>query len=196
MIFVASQGFDQIVRAIDGLKDGTPRAAVRALNRGIASARTSETQSIATDMGLKSKDVRAALTMKNASQSYMSASLSADMKRTPLIAFGAQGPVPSRGKGRGVTYKLNGGKSTIPNAFIASMESGHRGVFARSGKKRLPIRELFGPSIGHVFIKYRPEAIDRGQEAFMKSFDHELSGAWGGTPVPQEAVPSDASAGA
>jgi len=35
----------------------------------------------------------------------------------------------------------------IPHAFIPTMESGHKEVFVRMGKKRLPIEEWAGPSI-------------------------------------------------
>jgi hypothetical protein len=34
---------------------------------------------------------------------------------------------------------------------------------------------LFGPSLGHVFAKYRPKAIARTEEAFDKLFDHEFA---------------------
>ena len=40
----------------------------------------------------------------------------------------------------------------VPHAFISTMpKSGHKGVFLRAGKKRLPIRELFGGSVYDLF---------------------------------------------
>lgn len=188
MILVSVDGFGTIIDAIDGLKTGGTRAVVRALNRAIGSAQTVEKRAIADDTGLKQADVVKALTLKKANAGYLTASLSADLKRIPLYAFKARGPFPSRGKGRGVSYSLPGGRGSIPNAFIATVDSPsggeHTGVFARAGKDRLPIRERFGPSVGHVFIKYRPEATARAQEIFVSNFEHEMSGAWGGTPVP------------
>lgn len=194
MILISLDGWGNIIDAIDGLMTGGTRAVVRALNRAIGSARTVETRSISGDTGLKQADVRDALTMTKASQDNLTATLSAGMKRMPLIEFKARGPVPSRGKGRGVSYQLQGGRGTIPNAFLATMASGHQGVFARSGKSRLPIKELFGPSLGHVFIKYRPEATARAQEIFMSNFEHEMSDAWQGTPVPADDGSQNASA--
>jgi hypothetical protein len=74
-----------------------------------------------------------------------------------------------------VSYRLRGSRGRIPSAFIATMASGHTGVFARKTKKRLPIQELFGPSLGRVFAKYRPQGVARVLETFQKNFDHELA---------------------
>ena len=150
------------------------RATVRAMNRAITSGRALMVQRIAADTGLKSGDVRKAMTLRNATAQRLEARLGVGLKRIPLEAFNAQGPFPSRGKGRGVSYRLRGGRGRIANAFLAQMRSGHRGVFVRSGKTRLPIRELFGPSLGHVFAKYRPEGIERAREAFVTNWRSEM----------------------
>jgi hypothetical protein len=150
------------------------RALVRAMNRALTSGRTVMVQRIAADTGLKSGDIRKAITLREASSQRLEARLGIGLKRIPLISFNARGQEPSRGRGRGVSYRLRGGAGRIPNAFIATMRSGHRGVFVRSAKARLPIRELFGPSLGHVFARYRPEAIARIQEAFATNFASEM----------------------
>lgn len=193
MLFVSLDGANQIIDALDGLKTGEPRAIVRALNRAIGSAQTVEVKSIAQNTGLKSKDVRSYMRLDKANVDKPVATLSASLKRIPRIDFNARGPEPSRGKGRGVSYAgEGGGRVTVADAFIATMASGHRGVFKRAGASRLPIQELMGPSIGHVFNKYRPDAVARAQEIFLSNFEHEMSGAWNGTPVPSGDGASDA----
>jgi hypothetical protein len=48
---------------------------------------------------------------------------------------------------RGAQIDYKGGKlHTIKGSFVPKMASGHRGVFRRTGKARLPIVELSGPS--------------------------------------------------
>ncbi|MDB5582818.1 MAG: hypothetical protein JWR80_7994 [Bradyrhizobium sp.] len=47
---------------------------------------------------------------------------------------------------KGVRVKLRG---SYRHAFITGMASGHKGVFHRVGKERIPIRELFGPNPAH-----------------------------------------------
>jgi hypothetical protein len=157
------------------------RAIVRAMNRALTSGRTLLVQRIAADTGLKSGDIKKAMTVREASSQSLEARLGLGLKRIPLIAFNARGPEPSRGRGRGVSYRLRGGSGRLPNAFIATMRSGHRGVFMRSGtfgrrgNPRLEkIHEKFGPSLGHVFAKYRPEGIARLKEAFATNFAHEM----------------------
>lgn len=57
----------------------------------------------------------------------------------PLIAY------PHRQTARGTTVEVNRGKRTLlPHAFVATMASGHEGVFERRGPERLPIDELLG----------------------------------------------------
>ncbi|MGO7901589.1 phage tail protein [Rhizobium ruizarguesonis] len=48
---------------------------------------------------------------------------------------------------KGVRVRTRG---SYAHAFIAEMESGHRGVMMRTSKERLPIRELFGPNPAHA----------------------------------------------
>lgn len=59
------------------------------------------------------------------------------------------------------------GRGDIAHAFVATMKSGHTGVMIRTGKGRLPIRELFGPNPAHdvtnnpdEFIKVLAEVIE------------------------------------
>lgn len=176
---------DAVVAELQDFPARSGKAMVRALNRGIASARTFMARAIAGDTGLKQKDIRDALPMQEATLSRPVAQLAASLKRIPLIKFKARGPEPTRGRGRGVTYSLGSkGRGRQESAFIATMRSGHRGVYARvatstrksSGawSKNLPITELKGPSLGHVFAKFRQPALARAQEAFEKNFAHEL----------------------
>lgn len=66
---------------------------------------------------------------------------------------------------KGVRVRARG---SYRSAFIAEMESGHRGVMKRVGKSRLPIRELFGPNPAHdvtnnpeVFLQVLAELIEQ-----------------------------------
>lgn len=187
MTTVTVEGLD--AAALTQFKDAPPRirgAVVRSLNRAIISGRTLMARLITEDTGIKVSDVKAAFQLEKASDSRPTASLGAGMKRIPLIQFNASGPEPSRGRGR-VSYRLQGQKVLAlrsQNAFIATMTSGHRGVFVRvppstrksSGgrSKNLPIRELFGPSIGHVFMKFKDEGQARLEESFKTNFEHEM----------------------
>jgi hypothetical protein len=129
-------------------------------------------RAIAEDLGIKQGDVRKAILVRpavsNSLVAQMSASLEARGARLPLIAFRARA-----GRG-GVRARLPGGAGLYPHAFIATMPSGHVGVFQRKGLPRLPIVQLHGPSIPKVFERHIPAGLARGQEQLVKNLVHEL----------------------
>jgi hypothetical protein len=175
MISLELDGYDALRGELEEYPRRAQRTLIRGLNRGIGAARTFLVKEIARDTGLKSGDVRSKLFLREATASLPVASLAASKKRLPLILFGARGPEPSRGKGRGVSYRLPGGRGRAPHAFLATMRSGHRGVFARVARGRLPIRELRGPSLGRVFAKFRPDAIARANAVVLSTLQHEIA---------------------
>lgn len=164
----------RMTRGFDALIAKSNLAIARALNRSIASAKTAMVRVVAQDMGLKSGDVRDRILIVEARPDQHVAQLKASAKRIPLIDFNARGPEPSRGKGRGVTARMPGGKGRCPHAFIATMKTGHRGVFQRRAKSRLHIDELFGASIAYVFTKLRGVGEARAQEQLVKNLQSEI----------------------
>jgi hypothetical protein len=152
------------------LRAAYPQAEVRALNRAAVSARTAMVPLMAKDLGVKQGDVKDNVKTRNATLATRFSRLSASLKRLSLYALGAKGPVPSRGKGRGVTVK---GKR-YPHAFIATVGAGHTGVFQRRTTKRLPIFELRAASLGHVFRKYLEQGRAAALASLAKNIQSEL----------------------
>lgn len=91
---------------------------------------------------IKVKRIRQAVTkesVRTRSIDDMQFAISIDGVPVPLSAY------PVRQIKRGVSVSVNRGKRTrVKGAFIAIMKTGHRGVFMRRGRGRLPIRELLG----------------------------------------------------
>lgn len=159
---------------IAALRGKFPAAVRRALKRAGTSGRAEMAQLISADTGLSSGAVKNAVKLEISGDAAVS--IVATGGRIPLIQFKARGPEPSRGRGRGVSYSLPGGRALIGNAFIATMPSGHRGVFVRrSGTGRLPIIEQFGPSLVRVFEKFRPQGQERALESLGKNLRSEIS---------------------
>jgi hypothetical protein len=129
---------------------------------------------VASDMGLKAGDVRERIWKTDARADRPHATLFASPTRVPLIDFSARETRSTRGKGRGVTAKMPGGAGKYPHAFIATMRSGHRGVFQRQGRGRFPIYELTGVSIVFVFAKHVAVGLARGEEQLIKNLQSEL----------------------
>lgn len=169
-----------LTRGIARLAANAPAATARALNKSGGSMRTYMASNVAADVDLKVAVVREQLLLTAATATNPTVQLSVSGARIPLIQFNA------RQTRAGVRARLPTGAGLYPNAFIATMKNGHTGVFervvpsvSRKGKRRsssaLHIFELFGPSILHVFSKYRQGALDRGQEQLVKNLAHELS---------------------
>ena len=164
-----------IERELRELGASGPLIMARALNRAGTSGRAAMVKVISRDTGIKSKNIRDEIRIDKANRTRPVIRLEIRGRRIPLIAFQAKGPEPSRGKGRGVSYRGPHGRGRIPNAFIATMPSGHRGIFKRRAKRRLPIRELFGPSLPHVFEKYIPTFRKVASESLEKNLRSEIS---------------------
>ncbi len=76
----------------------------------------------------------------------------------------------------GVSVMVKARRKAIRGAFIARMAAGHVGVFQRKGKERLPIKELYGPSLAGMLEN--PEVNERIQrraaERFETALRHEI----------------------
>jgi Prophage minor tail protein Z (GPZ) len=149
---------DGLLRKLKSTREEAHKAIPRALNKVATTARAEAAREIkAQGYGLKVSLVKKALTIIRAHEGELFVYIRATGRPIPLMAFAAR-QVPS-----GVSVQVKYGRKVIPGAFIATMKSGHKGVFmradgsrhmsrrARRGGPQLPIRELFGPSIPSQF---------------------------------------------
>ena len=160
-------------------------AAARALNKTRSNVDVAMGRAIAGDIGLKVSTVRARLGAREATATNLIARITASPKRIPLIEFAASGPMPSRGRGRGVSARIGGVRKRYQHLFLAKMRSGHVGVFGRTPQSRsrrgqrrsspqLPIVERFGPSIARAFHKNKSVGLARAAEQLPKNMVSEL----------------------
>mgnify|MGYP001259438429 CR=1 FL=1 len=83
---------------------------------------------------------------------------------------------------RGVSVRINkrGSTKRIRGAFVANMASGHRGVFVRKGKARLPIKELWTSRLSDtmqdrgVIPAVQGKAMKKFQSAFERGLKREI----------------------
>lgn len=179
----ASLNSQDALRGLEQLGNAGRTGIARALKRTGTSERVVLARDVAKDTGLgverTKKEISTSINVEEGT-----VRISTDGHRIPLIEFSARGPRPSRGrKGTTVTAIRFGQRTPYPQAFIARVfgalpngvtSSGHEGVFKRLTAKRLPIKQLYGPSIAHVFGKHLPAAAERGVEVLGKNLEHEL----------------------
>lgn len=158
-ISITIEGANRVSAMLSAFPRETTQAMNRALKRARESTHTHAARLLSKDMGLNVSDVKGRLRVMERELEF---EVRASLKRIPLIDF------PAR-------------QNRAPHAFTATMPSGHRGIFRRvpqqsprrgpkPNRSGLPIRELFGPSLGRVLGKYRHEIVSRAYEVF----DNEL----------------------
>jgi hypothetical protein len=166
----------------DGVRN---KATARALNRMGEGVRT-EVPRIVRDQGysLKVARIKKDLLLMRASPGQLTVTVRAQGRAIPLIEYQA------RQVKQGVTVNVKGQRKLVRHSFIATMPTGHRGVFFRSGTKRvmkqkngkryssqLPITEEYGPSVPGIVVN---EAIERRvrvaiAERFPRLLEHEIA---------------------
>lgn len=139
------------------------------LNRGGSRMRTVSTKIVSKEVGLQSKIVRLKMRLRRATARNLDAKLYLAGRGFGAIRFGAQQ------NDVGVVIRMKR-RQTLGHAFIATMPSGHTGVFRRSGRKRLPIDEQYVEGPGAVVRRVAKTGyvLDEGAAAFRKRIPHEL----------------------
>lgn len=152
----------KLERELRNFPRALPKVMSRALTRTATSARTEISRSLASRIGMKIKDVRSRLTLTRATYSNWRSMVRISGRRFGLIKFAA------RQTKKGVTYRKGRSRILIRHAFIATMPSGHRGVFIRKAGPHLPIAEMRGPSLAQVFKGTRGEVNRIQAESLAK----------------------------
>lgn len=159
MQFNAKVNIDGALEKLGATRIGSGKALERALNKTAVTARAQSAREIRdAGYGIKIGGIKDAITIRRATQADLIAVVKATGNPIPLIKYGA------RQTAKGVSVSVKGGRKVIAHAFIATMSSGHEGVFLRTDKSHkkvtrkgktyysgLPIKELFGPSIPSAF---------------------------------------------
>ncbi len=166
-------GIDEIKKRLAGLPKQVEQAEVAAINKIAAQAFTQASRSIREEYNLKAKDLAKAIkkiaATRRAGQQRMFAMISAKGWPIPLYKFEARPQLPPSQMGipvskrRPVTVKVlkGGSRIALKSGFLAKMRTGHIGIFRRTGKESLPIKELYTPGIPKVFIKVAIPAMNR-----------------------------------
>lgn len=181
---VRTNAADVALDMLAGARDMQDKAMASALNKMADQVKVAASREVR-DAGynLKAATVKKSIKVRRASPGNLRASVVARGRPIPLIQYGA------RQTARGVTVNVLNGRKLIKGAFIATMRSGHKGVFVRDpsgkhekvgqGKKaswhQLPIDEKFGPSVPDGMANERvSKALMRlTEEQFVKVLEHE-----------------------
>jgi hypothetical protein len=123
------------------------RAMNTAVNDTGRQTMTYAARSVAKEAGLAVGATRKQFALRRSTPATLTATVIGAGASMRLIEFQA------RQTKRGVTARAWGTRKLYPRSFIATMRSGLRQVFVRKGKKRLPIKQLWGPSVPGVMAQ-------------------------------------------
>ena len=143
-VTVDERSFKEASHILRAVPRAVPRVFKRAIARTVDMAATDLKRRVGAQITAKKGEIARGISKK---KSTFHGAIGAKPFRPGLLAF----PGTKQTK-HGVSYRLSrtAGRKRIEHGFIATMQSGHRGVFARGRETRLPIREAKGPSIWKV----------------------------------------------
>lgn len=159
---------------IGPLKGALRRALRKAGATALRDMRSEASKRIRARKRIKSRYISRALTVRKAKGgdiASMEWAIDVSGDPVPLVAY------PHRQTKKGVSVEVNKGKRTlVAGSFVASMRSGHKGVFRRRGTARLPIAELRGSRpVDALMHEGEAEAIaERGSKSFAATFTRVL----------------------
>lgn len=166
----------EIEKRLGDMNRRAPNAISNALNRAMNNVSSNISKEVRKEYVIKAKDVRETIRKTRATRSNLSATVISRGGAIPLDRFRVSPKTvqPRRKKPIRVEVKKDGLKELL-GAFVANI-NGIK-VFKRVGKKRLPIKRLFGPSVPQMLDneEVRDKIEKQGQEMFEKRLDHEIN---------------------
>jgi len=148
-IKIGEKSIKEATNILRAIPRAMPRVFRRAINRNVDMAATDLKRRVGGRITLKKGEISKSIKKYKATYSHLAGYIATSRYRPGLLAF----PGTTEKRPRGVKYRISRleGRKRIPHAFIATMRaSGHRGVFERRFRTRLPIDEKRGPSIWSV----------------------------------------------
>ena len=132
----AQDSFARIHSMLQDVPRGIERAMYGVISRATTTAKTTSLQDITTVYDIKAADVR---DRKNTTINVVTKTvddgvigvISYSGGKIPLIRFGATPQYPKQGATVKVRQRKDSPMTTLNNAFVARMESGHIGIFER-----------------------------------------------------------------
>lgn len=169
-----------VTRALAGLADAVQARAInRSLNRAADAGRAEGIRIVRETLNLKAKDVRRVIKVEKRTGAQLAdAAIVIEPEDVRMIAYDARQTKP------GVTVKVKrgGARRLVRGVFLATMLSGHKGVWRRlpgtigprSGREM--IHELYSTSPRQLFK--RKSAVDRvikrAAAAFVKAAENQI----------------------
>lgn len=153
---IDKEAHDKLVKLLEFVGKKANRVLCRTVNATLMNCRTQTAKKIGEHVNLKAKVIKEHFWITRATLSALRSGIEISGMRIPLHqSGGANYGVKTVTEG-GVVFQVryDKGKETFRHAFMATMKSGHVGVFMKVEPGARKIRQVYGPSI--------PKALETG----------------------------------
>ena len=187
MIEITSDAIERVNTLLADVPKGAEKVFSAAMNRGLSRVKTQALQQVKAVYTVNSTALNAATNTKiiKASTGNLAGLVSFSGVKIPLYKFKVTPTKAATGKQVKAAVKKGGSGTPFEDAFIAEMNSGHTGVFERTGRKRLPVEEKMGLSaaqmVGNedIIDGLEQEAQDLVNERIIHEMNRILNGYGG-----------------
>jgi hypothetical protein len=131
-IDVPSEALRDLKRALKSIPEKIPVAISRSINDASRSAVTLIDREVRARYRVSSSDVRSGISRTSSSPSKLEARVTTKGSRFPLFKFG----IVARRSDLVIIEEVKGMRTPLQHYFIAIMDSGHVGIFKRTGEKK------------------------------------------------------------
>ncbi|MFC4403316.1 phage tail protein [Gracilibacillus xinjiangensis] len=165
----------EVEKKLGGFHKQAPSAISRALNRAVTTVNSNVKKEVRKEYNIKAKDVSETLQKTRANKSDLRASVTSKGSPVGLDKFKVSPKTIN--PNRKSPIKIGVKKSSLTKvmgAFVTDINGSK--VFKRSGKSRLPVERLFGPSVPQMLGNENVVQVieEKGQETFQKRLEHEI----------------------
>jgi len=150
---------------------------VRTTNRTAKSIKTEMSKSVRSEYIIKNSDIKNSIKTIRANEQHLNAIVRSTGNKIPLYKFkvSPNEPITSgKRKKYKVKVKKSGKLKKLEHSFVADIKT--RGLYERVGKKRIPTKTLYGPSIPEMLNnkKINEYVTELAQNMFSKRISHEI----------------------
>ncbi|WP_168464788.1 phage tail protein [Wolbachia endosymbiont of Ctenocephalides felis wCfeT] len=157
---------DKVIQDVNASKAKVESAAMKALNKTALWLKVQASKEISQEKQIKQSLIRKRLRIIKASKSSVNALVKASLYGIKVGKLGSM---------RQTMIGAKVGSRMFQGAFIATMKSGHTGIFKRRGRTSLPIDEILLPLEPEASKIIKELVTQEVEKVFEKFFHRELN---------------------
>jgi hypothetical protein len=178
---ITDEAFERVKLILHGVPHGAEKALYGIISRATTTIKKVSLDGMTSVYDIKAADIRdrKSTTIKlntKKTDGGVVGTIHYSGNKIPLYRFGASPKKPTPGATVRARQRRDRPMAVFPNAFIASMRSGHVGIFERTTHRRFPVMERMGAATAHMAetTDVMSKAEEAAYETIVKRTEHEI----------------------